>query len=85
MQSRIGGDEFAGNSPETGPTQEAVERRDRLCLGLVLLGGLTAAHGGSTGQAWEISAGLLLVVIGAVLLVMKIVRRNTAHSGPTSR
>lgn len=56
-----------------------------LGLGLVLLGGLTAAHGGSMGQVSEISAGLLLVVIGVILLVMKIVRRNTVHTGPTSR
>jgi hypothetical protein len=54
-------------------------------LGLVLVGGLMATHGGSKGQAWEISLGLFLIVIGAVLLVMKIVRRNTAHTGPPSR
>ena len=46
-------------------------------LGLVLLGGLIAAHGGSTGQVWEIFAGLFLVVSGAILIVLKIVRRNT--------
>jgi hypothetical protein len=47
-------------------------------LGLVLLGGLAAAHGGSTGQAWETLVGLFAVVIGGVLLAMKIVRRNTS-------
>jgi hypothetical protein len=45
-------------------------------LGFVLLGGLTAAHGGSAGQTWEMLVGLLLVVLGVVLLVAKIVRRN---------
>lgn len=54
-------------------------------LGLILVGGLAAVHGGSKGQTWEISVGLFLMVIGAVLLVMKIVRRNTAHTGPASR
>lgn len=45
-------------------------------LGLALLGGLTAAHGGSTGQAWETAVGLVLITIGALLLFMKVVRRN---------
>ena len=45
-------------------------------LGLVLLGGLTAAHGGSTGRAWETSVGLFLILVGALLLFMKVVRRN---------
>ena len=49
-------------------------------LGLVLVGGLTAAHGGSLGQTWEIVTGGLLTVVGALLLVMKIVRRNTPPS-----
>jgi protein-S-isoprenylcysteine O-methyltransferase Ste14 len=51
-------------------------------LGLVLLGGLIAAHGGSMGQTWEISAGFLLAMIGVILLIMKIVLRNRV---PTSR
>jgi uncharacterized membrane protein YidH (DUF202 family) len=54
-------------------------------LGLVLVGGLTAVHGGSNGQASEILVGLFLIVIGVVLLAMKIVRRNTAHTDSTSR
>jgi hypothetical protein len=43
---------------------------------LVLLGGLMTAHGGSTGQMWETLLGLLVAMIGAGLLVAKIVRRN---------
>jgi|RhiMetdeSRZDD1v2_1073273.scaffolds.fasta_scaffold357728_2 hypothetical protein len=53
-------------------------------LGLVLVGGLTAVHGGSNGQVLEISVGLFLIVIGVALLAMKIVGRNTAHTDPTS-
>jgi hypothetical protein len=45
-------------------------------LGLILLGGLTLAHGASVGQAWEALAGLLLLAIGAALLIIKVVRRN---------
>jgi hypothetical protein len=48
-------------------------------LGLVLLGGLVAAHGGSAGQLWELSIGLVLVAAGALLLVAKTVRRNRLH------
>lgn len=48
-------------------------------LGLVLSGGLTAAHGGSTGRSWETSVGLFLIIIGALLLFMKIARRNRPH------
>jgi protein-S-isoprenylcysteine O-methyltransferase Ste14 len=51
-------------------------------LGLVLLGGLTAAHGGSVGQTWEISAGFLLAMVGAILLIMKIAICNRV---PASR
>jgi hypothetical protein len=54
-------------------------------LGLVLLGGLIAAHGGSTGQIWETSAGIFLAMIGALLLVMKIVSRNRAHINQSGR
>jgi hypothetical protein len=50
-------------------------------LGLLLLGGLTAAHGGSAGRTSEIFAGLLVAIIGAGLLAAKIVRRNTINSG----
>ena len=49
-------------------------------FGLVLLGGLAAAHGGSTGQAWEMWTGLLVAGIGALLLAMKVVRRNIPHA-----
>jgi hypothetical protein len=45
-------------------------------LGLLLVGGLTAAHGGSAGQTWEIVTGLSLAAIGALLLAAKIVHRN---------
>jgi hypothetical protein len=54
-------------------------------LGVVLLGGLTAAHGASTGRMWEMSVGLCLLIAGAILLVMKIVRRNAAGTGQMSR
>jgi hypothetical protein len=50
-------------------------------LALVLLGGLTIAHGGVTGQAWEILPGLTLMIIGAALLGVKILRRNTLSAG----
>jgi hypothetical protein len=50
-------------------------------LALVLLGGLTIAHGGVTGQTWEILPGLILMVIGAGLLGVKILRRNTSSAG----
>jgi hypothetical protein len=50
-------------------------------LVLVLLGGLLAAHGGSRGETWELVIGLGLVVIGAILLAMKIVRRNPTETG----
>jgi hypothetical protein len=47
-------------------------------LGLVLLGGLTIAHGAAGGdRAWEVPIGLLAVAIGVALLVAKIARRNT--------
>jgi hypothetical protein len=50
-------------------------------LGLVLVGGLTVAHGATSGRSWETLLGLLLVAIGAALLAAKIERRNT----PTAR
>jgi len=50
-------------------------------LGLVLIGGLAAAHGGATGRSWEVLAGLLVAMIGGALLATKIVRRNTLQSG----
>jgi hypothetical protein len=46
-------------------------------LGLVLLGGLTVAHGATAAQAWEIPIGLLALAIGVALLAAKIARRNT--------
>jgi hypothetical protein len=48
-------------------------------LALVLLGGLTIAHGAVAQQTWEILPGLILVAIGAALLGAKILRRNTAN------
>jgi hypothetical protein len=48
-------------------------------LGLVLVGGLAAAHGGSAGRLWELSLGLGLVALGALLLIAKTVRRNRLH------
>ena len=54
-------------------------------FGLVLLGGLAAAHGGSTGQTWEIFIGLLALIIGAVLLAMKIAHRNISDARQTER
>jgi hypothetical protein len=50
-------------------------------LALVLLGGLTIAHGGVAGQTWEMLPGLILMVIGAWLLGFKILRRNTFPGG----
>lgn len=35
-------------------------------LEFVLLGGLTAAHGGSTGRVSEIALGLFLIAVGAL-------------------
>jgi hypothetical protein len=46
-------------------------------LGLLLLGGLTLAHGASGGRTWEVLVGVLLLAIGSALLTAKIVRRNT--------
>jgi hypothetical protein len=50
-------------------------------LALVLLGGLTVADGGVTGQAWEMLSGLILMVLGAGLMGLKILRRNTFEAG----
>ena len=54
-------------------------------LGLFLLGGLMAAHGGSADRTWEMFLGLLVAVIGAGLLVAKIMRRNSAPLGTLTR
>jgi cytochrome c-type biogenesis protein CcmH/NrfF len=43
---------------------------------------LLAAHGGATGQTWELWFGILLIVVGAVFLIMKIIRRNAAQAQP---
>jgi len=45
-------------------------------LALVLLGGLTIAHGGITGLGWEVLGGLILMALGAGLMGLKILRRN---------
>jgi hypothetical protein len=50
-------------------------------LALVLLGGLTIVHGVVAEQTWEILPGLILAVIGAALLGVKILRRNTFPAG----
>jgi hypothetical protein len=50
-------------------------------IGLLLLGGLLAAHGGSVGYTWEIVAGLILAMTGGVLLAAKIARRNSIPAG----
>jgi hypothetical protein len=47
-------------------------------LGLFLIGGLLAAHGGSEDRIWEVFLGLLVAAIGGGLLVAKIMRRNAA-------
>jgi len=49
-------------------------------LVLTLLGGLALAHGIATVQGWETLIGLILLVVGVLLLVLKIVRRNTPAS-----
>jgi hypothetical protein len=54
-------------------------------LALVLVGGLTTAHAGAAGRAWEILLGLLVMIIGALFLTMKIVRRNIRYSGSPDR
>jgi uncharacterized membrane protein HdeD (DUF308 family) len=46
-------------------------------LGLVLLGGLTTADGGTNGQTTDILIGLALMIIGVALLVVKIADRTT--------
>ena len=51
-------------------------------LALILMGGLIAAHGGATGERWELLIGLVLVMIAAVILAMKIVRRNFPDTDP---
>jgi hypothetical protein len=50
-------------------------------LALVLLGGLTVAHGAITGLAWEMLGGLILMALGAGLMGLKILRRNTFEAG----
>lgn len=50
-------------------------------LGLVLLGGLTFAHGASTGRTWEAGIGVVVLGIGIALLAAKVIRRTT----PTTR
>ena len=51
-------------------------------LGLVVLGGLIVVHGAAAERMWESWLGLLLLVIGAVLLALKVVRRNLPDAGP---
>lgn len=54
-------------------------------LALVLLGGLTAAHGAATGETWETLLGLFGLVIGVALLALKVVRRNTPDARQPNR
>jgi hypothetical protein len=51
-------------------------------LAFALVGMLLAAHGGATGQTWELWFGISLIVVGAVFLIMKIIRRNAAQAQP---
>jgi uncharacterized membrane protein HdeD (DUF308 family) len=53
-------------------------------LALLLLGGLIVAHGGLVGPAWEIALGLLLILAGVALLVMKIAHRNAPSQSTRS-
>ena len=52
-------------------------------LGLVLVGGLITTHGAVVYATWEIVLGLAVLVIGAALLSLKIVRRNMPDAGET--
>ena len=50
-------------------------------LGLVLVGGLTMAHGAAVGRTWETVIGLLIVGVGAALLAAKVIRRTAPAAG----
>ncbi|HEX6000764.1 MAG TPA: hypothetical protein VFZ16_15420 [Hyphomicrobiaceae bacterium] len=50
-------------------------------LVLVLLGGLTVAHGAVGRLGWEILGGLIVMALGAGLMGAKILRRNTVEPG----
>ena len=50
-------------------------------LGLVLLGGLIVVHGLAIEWMWEAVVGLIMMAIGAGLLALKILRRNTVQTG----
>ncbi len=50
-------------------------------LVLVLLGGLTVAHGAVGRLGWEILGGLIVTALGAGLMGAKILRRNTVEPG----
>lgn len=43
------------------------------------MGGLTTAHGSFIGRRWEASVGLFLIIIGALLLFIKVDRRNRPY------
>ena len=53
-------------------------------LGLVLVGGLIMTHGAVAHATWETVLGLLVLLIGALLLVLKVVRRNMPDAGEVS-
>ena len=52
-------------------------KKNLLGLLLTLVGGLALAHGAVTSQGWETTLGLIVLAAGAVLLALKVVRRNT--------
>lgn len=51
-----------------------------LGIGLVLVGGLMAVHGASVAATWETVTGLIVLLAGAALLALKVVRRNLPDS-----
>jgi hypothetical protein len=50
-------------------------------LGLVLVGGLITTHGAIVHAAWETVLGLVVLMVGALLLTLKIMRRNMPDAG----
>ena len=42
----------------------------------MIVGGLIAAIGADVGSSTTITIGILFVIVGAILLVLKIIRRN---------
>jgi hypothetical protein len=52
-------------------------------LGLVLVGGLITTHGAIVHETWETLLGLVVLMAGALLLTLKIMRRNMPDAGET--